>query len=150
MKFYSLILKLIAEAEKMRNITITKLHEFSTYLAEMKSRFGKQNESMDEFVEWLSDFLEDHPIFGQGVIGINLKKEGQCYSLFLNEEMFFRTKTLEEAIYMKIIGHTTFYLDYGINFENVATFITNTALIELKEKEIDLRRKTKLQKFFKK
>ena len=51
---------------------------------------------------------------------------------------------------MKIIGHTTFDLDYGINFENVATFITNTALIELKEKEIDLRRKTKLQKFFKK
>ena len=116
----------------------------------MRSRFEKQNESMDEFVEWLSDFLEDHPIFDQEVIGINLKKEGQHYSLFLNEEMFFRTKTLEEAIYMKIIGHTTFDLDYGINFENVATFITNTALIELKEKEIDLRRKSKLQKFFKK
>ena len=134
----------------MRNISLTKFHEFSACISEMKARFGMQNDSTAAFFEWLSDFLEDHAIFGPEIIGINIKKEGQHYSLFLNEEMFFRTKTLEEAIYMKTIGHTTFDLDYGINFENVATFLTNTALIELKEKEIDLRRKTKLQKFFKK
>ena len=143
-------MKLIAEAEKIKDINITNMHEFSKNLTEMKLRFGKQDASTDTFIEWLSDFLEDHPIFGQDVIGINIKKEGQYYSLFLNEEMFFRTKTLEEAIYIKIIGHTTFDLDYGINFENMATFITNTALIELKEKDIDLRRKSKLQNFFKK